>query len=215
LIGICAVVLGLSAAHANPSVYLFTGQSGAQTQIDVNHTTEWTVSFSSDLDLLGGELDMKDGSQTGSDGVLGNLYLTVYEGATQVAQRVMTNTEFVTAHVSNDQSFNGPGEYTPVLFDTPVTLLAGHSYTIDLTSPEIDAQSHAYFIKGFDTAFIGDTQGTPIVGGEVAPVTEPESIALFAAGLAGIAVSRRRGSFRNWFGTLRQASRRTFALAAS
>jgi hypothetical protein len=186
---------GLAATTQAAPLFLFTGQSGAQTQIDVDHTTEWQVAPTVNFDLAGGQLDMKDGSQTGGDtSPTGDLFLSVYEdgGIIPVAQIDMTNADFVAAHTSSgDQAFNGNNLFTPVLFATPFTLVAGHSYVIDLTSPEADQQSHAYFIKGFDTSFIGDSSGNPVPVGNL-DVPEPLSLTLLATGLVGVSIARRR-----------------------
>jgi hypothetical protein len=154
------------------------------------------------FDLAGGQLDVKDGSQTGGDGSpAGDLFLSVYEdgGIIPVGQIDMANAAFVTAHntadgssaPSEDQNFNGNNLFTPVLFTTPFTLVAGHSYVIDLTSPEADQQSHAYFIKGFDTSFIGDSSGNPVPVGDL-DVPEPLPLTLLATGLVGVSIARRR-----------------------
>ena len=45
-------------------VYIDTGHTGAQTQIDVNHTSVWVVTPNSAATLNGAYLTMKDGSAT-------------------------------------------------------------------------------------------------------------------------------------------------------
>ena len=49
---------------ASPIYYLATGQTGAQTQIDVNHTSSWVMTPNVNFDLGGGLFTMKDGSST-------------------------------------------------------------------------------------------------------------------------------------------------------
>ena len=50
------------AAAADPTIYyLETGHTGAQTQIDTNHTTSWSFNATWGWTLGGGNFVMKDG----------------------------------------------------------------------------------------------------------------------------------------------------------
>ena len=53
-------------AFAQSTYYLWTGQSGAQTQVDINHKSSWyiTVATGSSFTFGGGKFDIKKGSRT-------------------------------------------------------------------------------------------------------------------------------------------------------
>lgn len=166
---LAAACLGLAAMAALASraeavtYFLYTGQTNAQTQIDINHTTTWLFTAGSDYDLGGGYFEMKDGPQTTADILLTLTNLTT---ATQIAQVSYTNGDFDTQHGGNPQSF----DTVPFLFGfpgspLPVTLTNGDNYRVDLTSPAPDQQAKAYFIKGSDSVSIKDPSGNPPPGG--------------------------------------------------
>ena len=69
-----AAFLSMTAAA---QTYITTGQTGAQTQIDVNHTSTWTFTPASNTTLSGGYFTMKDGSATTAD-----VTLSLYAGPT-------------------------------------------------------------------------------------------------------------------------------------
>src|SRR5213080_1044754 len=58
-----------------PLYYLATGQTGAQTQIDVNHTSTWEMTPDINFAFGGGLFTMKDGSSSTDD-----VILSLYEG---------------------------------------------------------------------------------------------------------------------------------------
>lgn len=172
-----------STAHA--AIFVSTGQTGAQVQCDINHTQHWTYSVSQDVGDIGGALlTMKRGPQTSA-----SISFVIYEG-TLADLALATNLLSVTL---------GPSDFTqnwsPIAFSaTPITLLAGRTYTAVLYSDAIDSQSQAYFIKGGSEsplAFV-DQNGTPVsTGGQVVPpVPAPGAIALLA--IAGVVGRRRR-----------------------
>ncbi len=173
----------VSAAQA--SIFVSTGQTGAQVQCDINHTQHWTYSVSQDVsDISGALLTMKRGSQT-----FASITFAIFEG-TYADFGSATNLLSVTL---------GPSSFTqswsPIAFGaTPISLLAGRTYTAVLFSNAADMQSQAYFIKGgSDTplAFV-DASGNPVSGGgEITPpIPAPGALCLLAA--AGLRSRRRR-----------------------
>lgn len=171
-------------SSADAAIFVSTGQTGAQVQCDINHTQHWTYSVSQDVADIGGALlTMKRGPQSSA-----SISFVIYEGSFA---------DFATA--TNLLSVTlGPADFTqnwsPITFSaTPITLLAGRTYTAVLYSNAVDSQSQAYFIKGGSESPLSfvTQNGTPITnGGQVVPpVPGPGAVALLA--LAGV-VSRRR-----------------------
>lgn len=179
------VTLASVVSTSEAAIFVSTGQTGAQVQCDINHTQHWTYSVSQDVADIGGALlTMKRGPQTSA-----SISFAIYEG-TFADFALATNLLQVTL---------GPSDFTqnwsPISFSaSPITLLAGRTYTAVLYSNAVDAQSKAYFIKGGSEsplAFV-DQNGTPVTtGGQVVPpVPAPGAIAL--VGLAGLVARRRR-----------------------
>jgi hypothetical protein len=161
-----------------------TGQQGAQTQIDIDHSSTSSSplfpSFSPefDWDLGGGKFEMKDGPHTALAIAL-ELWEGPVDSGTLIAQKLFGNdAAFCAAHPGNCQSFNG----VDFLFGTPVTLQAFHTYTAILRSTAPDAQDDAYFIKGPEHLFILDATGTPLQGTPQLPTPEPGTRAMLAGG---------------------------------
>lgn len=173
------------ASSADAAIFVSTGQSGAQVQCDINHTQHWTYSVSQDVSDIGGALlTMKRGPQTSA-----SISFVIYEG-------VFADFALATSLLSvtlNPSDFTQ--SWSPISFSaTPITLLAGRTYTAVLFSNAVDSQSQAYFIKGGSEtplAFV-DESGNPVgSGGQITPpVPAPGAIALL--GLAGLVARRRR-----------------------
>lgn len=174
-------------AAAGPLYYFVTSQTGAQTQLDVNHTTSWSFTATSAWTLGGGDFTMKEGSSTSAD-----VALLLYQGTSSAGALLdsltLTSAAFCTLHTGNCGSFNS----TPLHFATPYTLTAGLDYYLTLTSFSSDVQSQAYFIKNPGTVTISDSNGAALPGQTIGPapaptsIPEPASLALGATLLAGL-----------------------------
>jgi hypothetical protein len=183
---ILTTAVALFVGHAaSASIFVSTGQTGAQVQCDINHTQHWTYSVSQDVaDISGALLTMKRGSQT-----FATVTFAIFEG---------TFADFGSANSLLSVTL-GPSAFTqswaPVEFGGgPISLLAGRTYTAVLFSNAADMQSEAYFIKGGSEtplAFV-DSSGNPVSGGgEITPpIPAPGALCLLAA--AGLRSRRRR-----------------------
>ena len=195
LVLVAPIFFFASLADAAPIYYLSTGQPGAQTQIDVNHTSTWSIAALTPFELGGGVFTMKGGSA-----VSATIQLALYQGTdatgTLLASTTLTSTTFC------GQSANcGQFAFHQFFFTTPILLSVGTNYFAALTSSAVDTQSQAYFIKS-DASSIADANGTPIdpppgtfTPGAASDVPEPQSLAIGAIGLALIGIGRlsRRG----------------------
>lgn len=177
----------LARAHAatideNTYYFVTSDHTGAQTQIDKNHTSLWTFSPSTDFVFGGGLFVMKDGGNA----VIENIVLTVKNDDTIPYENSVTLTPADFTQQYNQVQF---------LFPAPpgISITSGHTWTISLTSNAEDHQSTAYFIKGFDqSAFYkgANTSTTPLdvtttYGGDIYnPAPEPASWLLMAGGIA-------------------------------
>ena len=126
--------------------YLYTGQTGAQTQIDTNHTTSWLLTANSAWTLGGGRFVMKCGSAT-----TGDISLVVRTGSatgSEVARVTLPVGSFT-------QSFTE----TAFNFAQVLTLQANTTYYIGIESSAPDVQSQAYFIKGVDNSRVRTHNG--------------------------------------------------------
>lgn len=116
--------------------YVTTGHTGAQTQIDIRHTTSWyiTVYSGTTLSFGGADLTMKRGSSTTVTATF-----TLMEGGpggAVLGTKSLTSASFTTSFAS--VAFH---------FASPLSLAPGVYYAT-LTSTAPDVQSQAYFIKG-------------------------------------------------------------------
>lgn len=174
------------------TVYLATDQTGAQTQIDVSHTSTWLLNATSDFDFGGGLFVMKAGNSA-TDLVTLTLYQGIDASGSVLASVTLNNTDFC-AQVGTCGNFN----YHQFLFTAPLSLFSGTSYFAALTSGAPDVQSQAYFIKS-DTFFASDINESPInpspFNGTASSTPEPASFVLLGAGLALLGAARyRRGT---------------------
>lgn len=174
--------------QATPIYYLATGQTGAQTQIDVSHSSSWVMTPNTAFAFGGGLFTMKQGQST-----VAPVTLALFQGTSAagslLATATLTATNFC-AQVANC------GQYAYHAFTMSVSLQAGVSYFAQLTSPADNTQSLAYFIKN-DSFFISDQNGTAIVPQPVTfgtqtvtPMPEPGSALLVLLGLAMLRVQR-------------------------
>ena len=142
--GLCHFLFGaffistffLSLSIAQAQVYVTTGQSGAQTQIDsAPHTSTIYLNVVTTITFGGGDLTMKRGSASTA-----NVEYTVYPTS------ACTGTPLA-------QVVHGPGAFTTqfasIPFHIPGNLtLAPGVYCTTVTSQAADQQNEAYFIKG-------------------------------------------------------------------
>ena len=178
------------AANAAPLYYLATSQTGGQTQIDTDHTSEWIFTPNTDFDFGGALLTMKAGQNASAD-----IVLSVYEGTdssgTSLGSSTLNGTQFC-AQTSNCASF-----VFHLFSPSPsISFTAGHTYLMTLTSTAPDVQSRAYFIKSEDY-FISDVNGTAIapspIGSPADTATpEPGTYGLMIASAGMLGLSRLR-----------------------
>jgi len=174
-------------SNAATFLYLNTGQTGAQTQIDIAHTSTWLLTPNVDFLFDGGLFTMKAGGSVAADINL-SIYLGPDNTGTQLASITLTSTQFCT------QAACGQFNTHQFLFTTPVALTTGTTYFAELTSSAVNTQSQAYFIKS-DTSFISDLNGTAItpspIDQAITATPEPATIMLGGLVLVGIAFKKR------------------------
>lgn len=135
-------LLNPPAQAATGNFYLFTGQTGAQTQIDVAHTSNWYVKADSATNFVGGRFTIKRGPSTTAP-----ITLTVrLNGPTGVilATKTLTAADVSTSYTLTE--FGG-GAWDGGAPAYPYSLVSGTTYYVSLTSSAVDTQSTAYFIK--------------------------------------------------------------------
>jgi hypothetical protein len=194
---LCTAFLWLAVqCGASPIYYLATDQTGAQTQIDLQHTSSWLMTPGINFDFAGGLFTMKDGSSS-FDPLTLSLYRGTDASGSLIGSVNLTNATFC-AQVGNCGQFASH----PFLFVAPVPLVAGTTYFAALTSPAANVQSLAYFIKN-DSFFISDQNGTaiqpqPVTFGTppASPTPEPRSLTLLAVGFGLVWGLNRRFSSR-------------------
>ena len=188
ILGCALPVLFLaSVCAASPIYYLGTDQTGAQTQIDLAHTSAWLFTPNTDFTFGGGVLNMKDGSSSSAD-VIFNLYQGTDATGVFLGSVTVDNSTFC-GQVNDCGQFG----FHQFFLAAPVSVITGTSYFATLSSNAADAQDEGYFIKS-TSYFVSDQNGTPVVpsliGFTTATATpEPSSAGLIAFGLAGCLVS--------------------------
>lgn len=178
-------------ATSHASLFVSTGQAGAQVQLDVAHTQYWTFGVSANVsDVDGALFAMKVGPRTAS-----NITFSVIQG---------TYEDFGTAVPLFSKTLPASSfgqSWANVLFqDTAISLTAGNTYTGVLWSKAPDVQNVAYFIKGGSETpltFVNETgaEVTPPGGGGITtpPIPEPASfVLLIVSGLALRRFKRKR-----------------------
>lgn len=158
--------------------YFYTGQTGAQVQVDILHTQHWSVTTSWNLDnLMGGRFKMKAGPHT-----VATVTFLLFAGS---YQDYLDNTYTSLMSVTRTAAEVGHADYTFIDFfaDSPLTMIAGQEYTGVLFSDAPQPQDRAYFIKdSFQFIDPGPPGGTPA----------PSAALLAAAGLLVAGRKRRR-----------------------
>jgi hypothetical protein len=176
-------------AEATPTTYFVTtGQTGAQTQIDINHSATWAFTATSDWLLGGGNFTMKAGNNATADVIL-SVYLGTDATGTLLGAIDETEGGFCSVHGGNCQSF------ASTAFNmTPINIESGNDYYIALASSALDQQTTAYFIKGLG-ATVADNSGNVLAQSLTLSVPEPSSLlligGLIALGLVRLPTSRR------------------------
>ncbi|MSP02261.1 MAG: hypothetical protein EXR07_14600 [Acetobacteraceae bacterium] len=181
-LAICAVALGgLATAPAARAdvVYLITGQSNANNPVSVDEPRSWALNELSAFDFGGGDFVMKTNAAT-EDAVL-SLYLGTSNAGTLLTFLAQA-----------------PGAFTPSYthvafhFDDVQNLLAATDYFVELTSLTATGGNTDYKIKG-DLGTFSLVPADQIEAG----LPEPLSLAIFASGLAGLGIVRRRRAARS------------------
>jgi hypothetical protein len=178
-LGAVALVSAGSALADAEFSYFYTGQTGAQVQVDFLHTQHWTVSPAASLDnFMGGRFKMKAGPQT-VETVTFLFFAGTYQDYLDDSYTSLMSVTRTAAEV-------GTGDFTFIDFfaDSALSLLSGEVYTGVLFSEAPQAQSRAFFIKdSFEFIETASPAG-------VAPA--PSAALLGAAGILVAAGRRRR-----------------------
>ena len=199
-------------ASVGPTYYLVTGQSNANTTIDLDHLMEWTepssgqpcivtggpipcASFATtyfnptfDWNLGGGDFTIK------TNGATADITLSLFDvtgGNVGGVPGALTGSLVTSATVVANTVSNA---YTSTAFHfAPVTLLTGRHYLAILTSATLTNGSNQYDIKGIDTLTIETVNQTPIT--DPGAVPEPATW-LLMSGFFGVAAFAKRKSLK-------------------
>lgn len=186
-----ALVLGAQGGVAAP-YYVTTGQSHANTQIDVSHSSTWLLELDagSGLELGGGDFTIKRGQHTALP-----ITLSLYEG-TDASGLLVDRVSVLPAAVTQAYGLVHFGFAAPVVLEGGVD---GASYFLALTSTTADAGSRQYFIKGEEATVLGFGGASGLraeVASGQATVPEPVSSGLLGAALLGLGLAWRRRASR-------------------
>jgi hypothetical protein len=185
---IAALSFSMMSMATASTLYLATGQTGANTQVDVDHTSTWLFTPHADFTFGGGLFTMKAGQNAAADVVF-----SIYQGndasGTLLDSATLTSAQFCTQATCNQYDFH------QFFLNSPISLSSGTSYFANLTSQAVDTQTEAFFIKSGDY-FISDENGSPLnpspIQSAPAPTPEPSSLALICSGLGLVLFGRRR-----------------------
>ena len=145
--------------------------------------------------IFGGLITMKSGQSA-----IASVTMSIYQGSnasgTLLSSSVLSNASFC-AQVGNCGSYG----FHTFAFGPAISLLQNTTYFISLTSPAVDTQSLAYFIKN-DTYFISNQAGIAIVPSPAAfnvivtpppppGIPEPKTLVMLATGTALLWVRMR------------------------
>lgn len=190
------VACACSGAHAAVVYYVSTGIQGALAPIDSANVQYWEFAVSSTVnDFGGGNFTMKRANSNTTQGITFTLYDGTY--ANRLSSTVLMS---VTRPASGAGSVGTTYAATTFGTGSAVTLLAGRTYTITLTSAA--ATNASYSIKGGSDVPLGwvDGAGTAVPDATVGAAVTTESVvpapgAAALLAMAGLAVrSRRRGA---------------------
>jgi hypothetical protein len=194
MLGVLVLGFGAGTAPAAYQVTFSTGQTGAQTQIDLDHTTAYNFSVFADAPTITsiiGDFKLKRGPKTSED-----IVFTLWDQF----DGYLTPGAGVLASTSRGPLDIDGGDFTSTLFTLSDLMVGPGNYSVSLTSGAPDSQAQAYFIKGSGLQatppqFI-DTNPSPPPAPAV--VAEPASIAMVAlgTGLVGMYGLRRRRHFQ-------------------
>jgi hypothetical protein len=174
------LIVPATLSHAAPIYYFVTsGDATAQTRIDSANSSAWTFTPTVSFSIGGGMLTMKDMPQTNAD-----ISFSIWEGGTQLGSATLTNTPFTRSFTEIQYSF---------LED--VSLLAGRTYTLRLTSPASVKNNEGYYLLAATYGF-ADAAGNPMPNDPFNPGPDPVPEPGTWTMLAGGAMLLLAGTFR-------------------
>ncbi len=194
-----ALVLMLCAGFpvaADETYFVTTGHTGAQVQVDINHTQHWTYTMSGNVRVSGGLFTMKRGPKTFED-----ITFDIIEGT---FEHFGSATPLLSVTLP-PSAFTQQFDWVPFPA-SPFDLSSGVTYTGVLHSSATDPQAAAYFIKASQSVSFVDEEGNPPPPGDspepppgngegqvLASVPEPAGILLWSLmGLVGMTAGWRR-----------------------
>lgn len=141
-------------AAAEDVSYIYTGKTGAQTQIDYRHSSTWSILVAEGANVVlgGGKITMKVGSATTA-----NVTLACYAGTSSAGKLLASSTLQPSAFTQ---------KFAPITFSFGklVDQLTAGDYFCEMTSNAQDPQSEAYFIKGYGDSIVSTDGKTPTPG---------------------------------------------------